>query len=92
VIVEWTPRASRELLAQLQFIAEDKPSAAERMAGLVAESTSLLANWPQLGKATQIPDVYNLVIPRTPFVAVYRLNLGRVTILRLFHGAQQTDR
>ncbi len=62
------------------------------MAGLVAESASLLANWPQPGKTTQIPDVYNLVIPRTPFVAVYRLNSERITILRLLHGAQQIDR
>lgn len=92
VIVEWTPRARRELTDQLRFIALDKPSAAFRMAELVEESTSLLRSWPELGKKGRMPDSFELIIARTPFVAVYRRSADRVIILRLFHRAQQIGR
>ncbi len=92
VIVEWTPRASRELLAQLQFIALDKPSAADRMAALVEEVTSFLGNWPQIGKRSRYSGLFELVIPRTHFIAVYRQTAERVMILRRFHEAQQIGR
>ena len=92
MIVEWTPRASRELTDQLRFIALDKPSAAYRMAELVEDSTSLLRNWPDLGKKGRMPNSFELVIARTPFVAVYRRSADRIIILRLFHCAQQIGR
>jgi toxin ParE1/3/4 len=52
--------ATSQLNEQLDYIALDKPSAADRMAGLIQESTALLASWPELGKPGKLPETREL--------------------------------
>lgn len=89
MIVHWTQRARRELIAQLKFIALDKPSAADRMGGIVERNTSMLAQWPKMGRPGHLPALRELAIVGTPFIAVYKLIGERVEIVRLLHGAQK---
>ena len=89
VILEWTPRASRELSEQLKFIALDKPSAADRMAGLIEQTTSLLLTHPHMGKIGKLPNTREFAVPNTPFIMVYRHLPDHLTIIHIRHGAQK---
>lgn len=49
-----------------------------------------LAAFPRLGVYRQERDLYEVVIPRTPFIAFYRVNetTDVLTVVALFHYAQ----
>jgi toxin ParE1/3/4 len=76
------------LIQQLEFISQDKPSAADRMAAAVDDSVKMLARWPELGKPGPGLRYRQLAIPRTPFLVIYSLQDETVRVLRLLHGAQ----
>ena len=87
--LEWTPRASRELSEQLKFIARDKPSAADCMAELIEQTTSLLLTLPSMGKIGKLPSLREFAVPNTPFIIVYRHGPDHLTIIHVRHGAQK---
>lgn len=89
--IVWLPRADQDRAAQLAYIAEKNPTAAERQADAIAEHVRHLAQHPDMGRAGRVAGTLELVISRTRFVAVYRViaRLRRIEILRLLHGAQQ---
>jgi len=89
VTLEWTPRASRELSEQLKFIARDKPSAADCMAELIEQTTSLLLTLPSMGKIGKLPSLREFAVPNTPFIIVYRHRPDHLTIIHVRHGAQK---
>jgi plasmid stabilization system protein ParE len=71
----------------------------EKFGRLVAERTfkrvrrfllESLATFPRLGVYQPERDVYEVVIPRTPFIAFYRIDESAdlLTIVALFHYAQ----
>ena len=85
----WLRTALDTRYAQLDFIAQDNPGAAERMDGLIARQIDALADHPLMGRKGRVDDTRELVITRTPFIAVYRATATHIEILRILHGAQQ---
>ena len=50
----------------------------------------MLLQHPKMGRAGRVKGTRELVISRTPFIAVYRLKgTKRIEIIRLLHGSQQ---
>jgi toxin ParE1/3/4 len=92
VTLRWSQRAAFEQEAQLDYIALDKPSAADRMAAIIEKNTELLATWPALGKPGKVLGTRELVIPQTPFLVVYRVLGDDLEIVRFLHGAQRYPR
>lgn len=52
-----------------------------------------LADYPFLGLRCPRPDLYERVIPKTPFVCFYQVDVGRstVTVVAIFHQAQDRE-
>ena len=48
-----------------------------------------LANFPQMGRSGRVPGTRELVITRTPYIAVYQITGETIRIERVLHGAQQ---
>ena len=48
-----------------------------------------LTQFPFRGRAGRLPDSRELVVARTPYVVVYRVDGDEVVILRVRHGAQR---
>jgi plasmid stabilization system protein ParE len=67
-----------------RFVAEQTFSRARRF---LQES---LAAFPRLGVYRAEWDLYEVVIPRTPFIAIYRLDESAevLTVVAIFHYAQ----
>jgi toxin ParE1/3/4 len=78
--------------AQLEYIAQENPGAAFRLDEEIELQVRQLRDHPMMGRPGRQPGTRELVIGRTPFIAVYRVTRSRVEILRILHGAQQWPR
>lgn len=89
MIVVWAPRAVAHLRALRQYIAQHNPDAAADTASALLTAVDRLSQLPNLGRPGRLSDTRELVVPRTPYVIVYRMRPGRLDILAVFHGRQK---
>lgn len=87
--LEWTVPALNDLVAAGEYIAQENPKAARRMADRVKEAVEYLQDHPNMGRPGRLSDTKELVVSGTPFIAVYWIRKGTVQILRLLHHAQR---
>ena len=87
--IEWLPKAAHNLNAQLAYIGEHNPAAAIDVGDAVEKCLSRLADLPESGRPGRLPGTRELVVTRTPFIVVYRIEPAAVVILRVLHAAQR---
>ena len=85
----WFTRAISDREAQIDYIAQDNPMAAVGQGDRIEEQVQILLEHPQMGRPGRKKGTRELVISRTPFIAVYRVNGKRIELLRLLHGSQK---
>lgn len=86
--IAWLKTALRTRIEQLNYIAADNARAAIRLDEEIDRQVDLLAEHPLMGRQGRVKGTRELVIGRSPFIAVYRINKGkRIEILRILHGA-----
>lgn len=84
----WRHSAELQLRAQLQFIKAANPQAELRVRRRIQQRLMRLRRAPLTGRPTPAENVRELVIVRTPYVAVYLVKDGVITILQFFHMSQ----
>ena len=89
MILSWGTVALNERYDQLDYIALDDPLAAISQDQEIEQQTNLLTAQPEMGRIGRAKGTRELVIGRTPFIAVYRVVRERIEILRFLHGAQK---
>lgn len=89
VEIVWSPLARSRLRQIRAYVARDKPDAAERLAARIVAVVEALRNYPRLGRAGPEPGIREVVIGGTPYIVWYRVDDQRVTIITIWHGAQQ---
>jgi toxin ParE1/3/4 len=88
VTVQWRPAARADALRIITHIAEENPLAARGMAQELFIAAASLAVFPRRGRRGLVPGTRELVVVR-PYVVVYEVDaVDQVTILRIWHGAQ----
>ena len=85
----WLRKAIDDRDAQLDYIAEENPLAAIEQGDRIANHVDNLLQHPEMGRAGRKKSTRELVVPRTPFIVVYRIKGEKIEILRVLHGAQQ---
>ena len=85
----WTPRALGELAAARVYIARDNPSAAARQVQRILAAVSGLLQFPEMGRPGRRIGTRELLVGRTPFIAVYRVRADAVEIVAILHGRQR---
>lgn len=85
--IVWTDQALADLAEIEQYIEQDKPAAAQRVAAHLWTSVEHLAEFPQLGRPGRRPGTRNLIIP--PYVISYRVRAQRLEILSVWHGRRR---
>ena len=86
--IRWLTSATRSRFNQLDYIAEDNPTAAARLDEEIERQTDMLAQHPMMGREGRVRGTRELVIIGSPFIVVYRVTKTRIEILRLLHGAR----
>jgi addiction module RelE/StbE family toxin len=89
VTVVWSPRAVEHLAQLRAYIAQDNPTAANRIGGTLLEAVERLAELPNLGRPGRVAGTRELVVPGTPYVIPYRLRGDRLEVIAVFHGRQK---
>lgn len=85
----WTPRARHARAAAIDYIARDNPEAALTQLGEIERQIRQLPDHPAAGRPGRVAGTRELVINRTPFILVYRIEGDMVRILHFLHGAQE---
>lgn len=88
--IVWSEQAIADLAEIRDYIEQDKPQAAARVAAHLLSSVEHLAEFPQLGKHGRRPNTRELVIP--PYVITYRVKSNRLEILSVWHARRGGNR
>lgn len=85
--IRWLDEAVLDLQRLHEYIAQDKPKAAAKVAKRIYEAVDLLEHQPNIGRPGRVPHTRELIIGGTPYIIPYRIKRDRVEILRVFHAA-----
>ncbi len=87
--IRWLNLALKDLESIIEFISEDSPSIANKIAKIIYEKVNLLSIQPYLGRAGRVEDTRELIIEGTPFIIPYRVKNDEIQILRVFHSSRR---
>jgi len=85
----WTKAALSDLDELAAYIAEDSEQNAELVEARIQQSARLLTLLPGAGRPGRVKGTRELVVLRTPYLLVYRLQSNNIRVLRVYHGARR---
>ena len=91
VEIVWSPLARRRLREIRDYVAKDKPIAAERLAIRIVAEVQALRNFAYIGRTGADREIRELVIGKTPYIVLYKVRGSVVTINTIWHGAQRRE-
>ena len=86
--LSWRATARADLLAIVEYIADDNPDAAQALKDEIETRVSELAQFPQMYTPGRVTGTREMVV-RPNFIVVYAEDAGTVSVLRVLHAAQQ---
>jgi len=89
VLIRWEEDALSDLVALRDYIRQDNPAAAQKIGRRIIECVNLLAEQPFLGQPGRIHKTREFVVSKTPYIIIYHATNEVISILRIFHQAQQ---
>ena len=87
--VRWLRKALRNLDDEASFVAADDAAAARLVVERVIEAVAQLAEQPGLGRPGRVPGTRELVVSETRYIVPYRVQGGRIEVLRVFHTSRR---
>jgi len=89
-MIEWTEQATQQLDAAHDYISlSNGKDVAVRTTSRIVSSVLQLDAFPISGRPGRVPGTRELVISKTPFIAVYVMEKSRIVILAIYHAAQR---
>jgi len=88
VHIRWSPDAADDLERIHLRLRENNPEAAHQIVQKIYDSCLGLKIFPHRGRPGREPGSRELILPRLPWIVVYRINGDFVEISRIWHGAQ----
>lgn len=71
------------------YIDSESPRSAAMMDKRITESVELLLDFPESGRIGRVKGTRECVIPRSPYIAAYKVTGDVIRVLRVLHGAQR---
>ena len=87
--IRWSPEAATDFAGIVEYIRQQNPSAAERIAHSIYDSVTSLEQFSRKGRLGRVEATRELVLPSLPFIVVYRVQAQAVEIVRVLHGSQR---
>jgi toxin ParE1/3/4 len=89
--IEWNQHALDDRDGNLEYVGRDNPGAAIGMDDEIEQQVDALIEYPRIGRIGQVQGTRELVISRTPYIAVYRIDEQEecIEILRVLTNWQQ---
>jgi len=89
MIIKWLDDTIPDLQALREYIAQDKPSAANRLAKEILKVVDLLSAQPSMGRSGRVLGTRELIVSSTPYIIPYRVKNNSIEILRVLHVAME---
>ncbi|MGB0954502.1 MAG: type II toxin-antitoxin system RelE/ParE family toxin [Panacagrimonas sp.] len=86
--LRWSSLALQDFVKVQEYISQENPRAARRIAQRIAEAAAKLEKFPRLGRPGNVDGAYELVVANTPYLIVYRIRDDQLELIRLWHGRQ----
>jgi len=89
--VRVTNDAASDLRTIKAFLSNESAVVAERVLDQIRKIIRRLCTFPRLGRPGIVDGTLEWIVPRTPYVLVYRIDVGdhdELVILRVYHVAQ----
>ena len=86
--VIWRKAALRDLDGIWRHIASDNQLAATRNEQRIRERVNSLADFPHAAPKNECGPGFRLVISRTRYIVIYRVESGNIYVDAVFHGAR----
>jgi toxin ParE1/3/4 len=87
--VVWRRQAEQDLQRIFDFILENNPAAAQRVAERIERRVAELQAHPRAGRRGRVAGTRELVVAGTPYIVAYRVKGRRIDILAVLHGARR---
>jgi len=87
--IRWFSDAVSDLIEIHNYIANDKPGAAQSVAERIKHETSLLKENPGAGRPGRVEGTRELVVSGLPYIIPYRVKNNVIEILRVLHAARK---
>lgn len=84
--VKWSRKALIDLDGAQTYIARENPFAAQAVAERILVAVHRLAEEPYVGPVGIVPATRHWVVPRTPYLLVYRVSDASIEVLRVWHS------
>jgi toxin ParE1/3/4 len=89
MVVRWTPDASADLEQIADYISEDSLISATRVVQTIVDAIESLTLHPFRGRPGRLEDTRELIMPKLPYLIVYRIRDNQVVILNVVHAARR---
>lgn len=86
--IVWSETAIANLSEIREYVEQDQPAAARRLARRILISVERLAKHPNLGRHGRELDTRELVIAGTAYIVPYRVRRDSLEIIAVLHAAQ----
>ncbi len=86
--LRYTRLAHDDLATLFQFIAKDDALAAQKVSRAIRAGIDRLIQFPSYGRAGDVEGTRQFVVAGVPYIVVYEIEDELVTILRIYHAAQ----
>ncbi len=91
--VQWTNKAKKRLEEIDAYIGQESPEAAKKVILTIIQKTATqLSKYPDSGKPGRMMGTRELLFSDTPYLVVYTVRSNIVTVLTIFHTAQNFNR
>ena len=91
--VQWTNKAKKRLEEIEAYIGQESPEAAKKVILTIIQKTATqLSKYPDSGKPGRMMGTRELLFSDTPYLVVYTVRSNIVTVLTIFHTAQNLNR
>ena len=82
----WSVLALRDFEEATDYIAQDNPEAAHRIAERIVAATRKLAEYPYIGHPGDDENTREWLVQQTPYVVVYEIHGDTIYLSRVWHG------
>lgn len=90
--IAWADSARRDFENAIAFLQERSPAGARRIGERILDVVSLLERFPEIAPLSRHRGLRQLVVPRTPYLVIYRVEKDRVEIRAIIHAKQRRRR
>ncbi|AOV18709.1 addiction module antitoxin (plasmid) [Acidihalobacter aeolianus] len=86
--LEWSPKARAELLALIEYIADENPDAAQHLKDDIEVKAAKLPEHPKLYREGRVAGTREMIVTAN-YIVVYKETDAAVRILNVIHAAMQ---